>query len=109
MFFKRISDADITSYPIKFFSTGTPFTNVIKVIDQHDRFLRYPRPCSKVFQESKGGFIRWHQCCFLHRKWPASCYDFAKCPLGERYLAPVDQAINSGTSVTLGIDLRAPW
>jgi len=36
MFFKRISDADITSYPIQFFSTGTLFMKVIKIIDQHD-------------------------------------------------------------------------
>jgi len=52
MFFKRISDADITSYPIQFFSTGTLFTKVIKIIDHHDRLLRNPRHCRKVFQES---------------------------------------------------------
>jgi len=50
MFFKRISDADVTSYPMQFFSTGTLFTKVIKMIDQHDRLLRYPRHCSKVFK-----------------------------------------------------------
>jgi len=43
MFFKRISDADVTSYPIKLFSTGTLFTKVFKIIDQHDRLFRYPR------------------------------------------------------------------
>jgi len=52
MFFKRISYADITSYPLQFFSTGALFTNIIKIIDQHDRLLRNPRHCSKVFQES---------------------------------------------------------
>jgi len=52
MFFKRISDADITSYLIKIFSTGTLFRKVIKIIDQYDRLLRNPRHCSKVFQES---------------------------------------------------------
>jgi len=52
MIFKRICYADITNYTIKFFSTGTLFTNVIKIIDQHDRRLRNPRQCSKVFQES---------------------------------------------------------
>jgi len=52
MIFKRISDADATIYPRKFFSTGTLFTKVIKIIDQHDWLLRYRRPCSKVFQVS---------------------------------------------------------
>jgi len=52
MIVKRTCYADITNYPIKFFSTGTPFTNVIKIIDQHDRLLRNPRHCSKVFKES---------------------------------------------------------
>jgi len=52
MLFKRISDADITSYLMKIFSTGALFTNVIKIIDQHDRLLRNPRHCSKVFQET---------------------------------------------------------
>jgi len=41
------------SYPINIFSTGTLFTKVIKINDQHDQPLRYPRHCSKVFQESK--------------------------------------------------------
>jgi len=36
IFLKRISDADVTSYPIQFFSTGTHFMKVIKIIDQHD-------------------------------------------------------------------------
>jgi len=79
MIFKRICDAVITSHPMNIFSMGTLFTKVIKIIDQHDRLLCYPRPCSKVFQESNGGFIRSHQCCFLHRKWPASCHVFLKC------------------------------
>jgi len=52
MIFKQICDAVITSYPMDIFSMGTHFTKVIKIIDQHDRLLRYPRPCSKVFQES---------------------------------------------------------
>ena len=30
---------------------GTLFAKVVKIIDQHDWLLRYPRPCSKVFQE----------------------------------------------------------
>jgi len=50
MFFKRISDADVTSYPIQFFSTGTLFTKVNKITDQHDRLLRYPRLFSKFFK-----------------------------------------------------------
>ena len=79
MIFKRICDAVITSHPMNIFSMGTHFTKVIKIIDQHDRLLCYPRPCSKVFHESNGGFIRSHQCCFLHRKWPASCHVFLKC------------------------------
>jgi len=61
MIFKRICDAVITSYPKNISSIGTLFTKVIKLIDQHDRRLPYPRPCSKVFQESNGGFIRLHQ------------------------------------------------
>jgi len=36
MIFKQIYDAVITSYPINIFSTGTLFTKVIKIIDQHD-------------------------------------------------------------------------
>jgi len=79
MIFKQICDAVITSYPINIFSKGTLFTKVIKIIDQHDRLLRNPRHCSKVFQESNGGFIRLHQCCFLHRKRPASCHVFVNC------------------------------
>jgi len=50
IFFKRISDADITCYPTQFFSMGTVFTKVITIIDQHDRLLRNPRHCSKVFK-----------------------------------------------------------
>ena len=50
MFSKRISDADVTSYPIQFFSTGTLFTKIIKIIDQHHRLLRYPRFFSKNFK-----------------------------------------------------------
>jgi len=42
MIFKRISYAIITSYTIQFFSTGTLFTKVITIIDQHDRLLPYP-------------------------------------------------------------------
>jgi len=80
MIFERICDGAITSYPLNIFSMGTLFTKVIKIIDQHDRLLRYPRPCSKVFQESNGDFIRLHQWCFLHRKWPASCHVFVKYP-----------------------------
>jgi len=52
MIFKQICDAVITSYPINIFSVGTLFTKVIKIIDQHDRLLRYPSHCSNVFQES---------------------------------------------------------
>ena len=52
MIFKRICYADITNYPIKFFSTGTLFVNIIKIIDQHDRLQRYSKHCSKVYQES---------------------------------------------------------
>jgi len=65
MFFERISDADVTSYPIQFFSTGTIFTKVIKIIDQHDRLLRYPRHCSKVFQESNA--LQQQQTMFFRR------------------------------------------
>ena len=43
MIFKQMCDAVITSYPINIFSTGTLFTNVNKIIDQHDRLFRYPR------------------------------------------------------------------
>ena len=52
MIFKQICDAVITSYPINIFSMCTLFTKVVKIIDQHDRLLRYPSHCSKVFQES---------------------------------------------------------
>jgi len=52
MIFKQICDAVITSYPINIFSTGTLFTNVNKIIDQHDRLFRYPRHCSKLVQAS---------------------------------------------------------
>jgi len=52
MIFKQICDAVITSYPINIFSMDTLFTKVIKIIHQHDWLLRYPRPYSKVFQES---------------------------------------------------------
>jgi len=52
MILKRICYADITNYPIKLFSAGALFMKVIKIFDQHDWLLRYPRLCSKVFQES---------------------------------------------------------
>ena len=52
MIFQQICDAVITSYPINIFSVGRLFTKVIKIVDQHDRLLRYPSHCSKVFQES---------------------------------------------------------
>ena len=37
-------------YPIQFFSKGTLFTKVIKIIHEHDRLLRYPRLFSKIFK-----------------------------------------------------------
>ena len=51
MIFERICDAVNTSYPINIFSMGTLFTKVIKIIDQHDRLLHYPRLFSKTFEE----------------------------------------------------------
>ena len=65
LIFKQIRDAVITSYPINIFSMGTLFTNVIKIIDQHDRLLRYPRHCSKVFQESNA--LQQQQTMFFKR------------------------------------------
>jgi len=50
--FKRICYADVTSYPIKFLWTGTLFTKVTKIIDQHDRLLRYCLLFSKHVEES---------------------------------------------------------
>jgi len=44
---------------------GTRFTEVIKIIDQHDRLLRYPRHCSKVFQESNA--LQQQQTMFFKR------------------------------------------
>jgi len=52
MILKQTCDAVFTSNPINIFSMGRLFTKVIKIIDQRDRLLRYPSPCSKVFQES---------------------------------------------------------
>ena len=63
--FKQICDAVITSYLINIFSVGTLFTKVIKIIDQHDRLLRYPRHCSKVFQESNA--LQQQQTMFFKR------------------------------------------
>ena len=50
MILKRVCYADITNYPIKLFSTGTPFTNVIKIIDQHDRFYATLAITGKFFK-----------------------------------------------------------
>jgi len=63
MIFKQICDAVITSYPINIFSMCTFFTKV-KIIDQHDRLLRYPSHCSKVFQESNA--LQQQQTMFLN-------------------------------------------
>ena len=50
MIFKQICGAVITSYPINIFSMATLFTKVIKIVDQRDRLLRYPRLFSKIFK-----------------------------------------------------------
>ena len=50
MFSKPISDADVTSYPIQLFSSGTLVTKVIKIIDQHHRLLRNHILFSKIFK-----------------------------------------------------------
>jgi len=63
--FKQICDAVITSYPTNNFSMGTLFTKVIKIIDQHDRLLRYPRHCNKVLQETNA--VQQQQTMFF--KW----------------------------------------
>jgi len=47
--FKRISDANITSYHAKVFSTGTLHAKVIKIHDKHDPLLRYALFFSKHF------------------------------------------------------------
>jgi len=46
----RISDAVITSYPIKCFPVGILFTKVTTFIDQHDQLLHYPILFSEVFK-----------------------------------------------------------
>jgi len=87
MIFKRICYADITNYPIKFFSTGTLFTNVIKIIDQRDRLLRNPRYCSKVFQESSALQQQQISHNVLQKHWIWTKYRFQSNPKTNYTLA----------------------
>jgi len=87
MFFKRISDADVTNYTIKFCSTGTLFTNVVKIIDQHGRFLRNPKHCSKVFQKSNALQQQQISHNVLQKHWQSTQYWFQSNPKTKYTLA----------------------
>jgi len=87
MIFKRICYADITNYTIKFFSTGTLFTNIIKIIEQHDRRLRNPRQCSKVFQESNALQQQQISHNVLQKHWKCTKYWFQSNPKTKYTLA----------------------
>jgi len=85
--FKRVCDAVITSYPVNIFLMGTLFTKVIKIVDQHDRLLRYPSHCSKVFQESNALQQQQISHNVLQKHWKCTKYWFQSNPKTKYTLA----------------------